>query len=70
MDELNLKFDKREFEDFKRRNFQGRLKFIDFLADYIRKTPNKVWSKQQAKLINSQAKGNADSKKTRLKNEK
>lgn len=31
-----------------------RLKFIDLWCDYIKKTPNKVWSSQQAELINSQ----------------
>ncbi len=34
-----------------------RLDFVRFWADYIKKTPNEVWSKQQALLINSQLRG-------------
>lgn len=34
-----------------------RLGFVEFWADYIKKTPNKVWSKQQADFINSVLKG-------------
>jgi hypothetical protein len=30
-----------------------RLKFVRFWANYIKTHPNKVWSKQQATLINS-----------------
>ena len=29
------------------------LEFIDKLAEYIKNTPNSVWSKQQADFINS-----------------
>lgn len=34
-----------------------RIGFVEFWADYIKKTPNKVWSKQQADFINSVLKG-------------
>ena len=43
---LELKFDKE-------RNREERLKFIRFYAEWVRKVPNEVWSKQQAELINS-----------------
>ncbi len=36
---------------------EERLDFVRFWAAYIKKTPNKVWSKQQALLINSQLRG-------------
>lgn len=36
-----------------------RMDFVKFWADYMKKTPNRVWSKQQADLIDSQIK-NAD----------
>lgn len=36
-----------------------RMDFVKFWADYIKKTPNKIWSRQQADLIDSQIK-NAD----------
>ncbi|HKZ49453.1 MAG TPA: hypothetical protein VJ110_00415 [Candidatus Nanoarchaeia archaeon] len=54
-----LKFDPEDFENFKRKNFQERLKFIDFLVDYISKTPNKVWSAQQKKIVDSKGKAPA-----------
>jgi len=37
----------------KEKNFQSRLAFVRFWADYVRKNPNEVWSKQQVGLINS-----------------
>ena len=43
---LELKFDKE-------RNKEERLKFIRFYAEWVRKVPNEVWSRQQAELINS-----------------
>jgi hypothetical protein len=49
MESLNI--DIEELEKFKKKNFEERLKFIEFLADYIRKTPNKVWSSQQKKIV-------------------
>lgn len=30
-----------------------RMGFVEFWANYVKKTPNKVWSKQQADFINS-----------------
>ncbi len=43
---LELKFDRE-------RNREERLKFIRFYAEWVKKVPNEVWSKQQARLINS-----------------
>lgn len=31
----------------------SRIGFVKFWVDYIKRTPNKVWSKQQADFINS-----------------
>jgi hypothetical protein len=36
-----------------RRDFKERLRFVRFWADYVKKTPNKEWSRQQNILINS-----------------
>ncbi len=43
---MELKFDKDE-------NLRERLKFIHYYAEWIKKTPNGIWSKQQAILIDS-----------------
>lgn len=43
---MELKFDRE-------RNREERLKFIRFYAEWVRKVPNEIWSKQQAELINS-----------------
>jgi len=48
--------DFKELKRQKKKNFEERLKFIDLWCDYIKKTPNKIWSAQQAELINSQIK--------------
>ena len=44
-----------------------RIGFVEFWADYIKKTPNKVWSKQQADFINSVLKGANQDKELYLK---
>lgn len=49
-------FDINELKKQKRKNFEERLRFIDIWCEYIKNTPNKVWSAQQAELINSQIK--------------
>lgn len=43
---MELKFDKKK-------NLEERLKFIHYYAEWVKKVPNEVWSKQQAKLVNS-----------------
>lgn len=37
----------------KEENFRGRLEFIDMYVEWLKKTPNKVWSKQHKDFINS-----------------
>jgi len=44
--------DLEELEKQKKRNFQQRLEFIDQYVEWLKKTPNKKWSKQQKKIIN------------------
>jgi hypothetical protein len=48
--------DLKELKKMKKRNFEERLKFVDLWCEYIKNTPNRVWSAQQAELINSQIK--------------
>lgn len=43
--------DEKEFEEFKRRNFEERLEFIRKYAEWLKKTPNKEWSEQQNEII-------------------
>ncbi len=47
------KKDLRELKEEKKRIFKERMRFIDLYTDWLKKTPNKVWSKQQNKLINN-----------------
>ena len=50
---LNLtKKDLAEIEKEKKRNFEQRFEFIDLYTDWLKKTPNKLWSKQQNKFLN------------------
>ena len=37
----------------KERNFKQKIEFAEFYAEWIKKTPNKEWSKQHSKFINS-----------------
>lgn len=43
---MELKFDKGK-------NFKERLEFIHYYAEWVKRVPNEVWSKQQAELIDS-----------------
>ena len=43
--------DLEEFEKMKEENRKERLKFIDQYTEWLKKTPNKVWSSQQKKII-------------------
>ena len=45
----------------------SRIGFVKFWVDYIKRTPNKVWSKQQADFINSVLKGANQDKEFYLK---
>ena len=44
-------------EEEKKGNFKSNLKFVLFYADWLKHTSNKIWSEQQALLINSQLLG-------------
>lgn len=46
-----LKVDLEELEEQKRKNFEDRLKFIDWYAEWLKKTPNAVWSKAQKAVV-------------------
>ena len=48
---VGLKLNLKELEDDKKRNFEERLRFIDLYVEWLKKTPNEVWSKQQKELI-------------------
>jgi len=37
----------------KRQNLLDNLRYIDLYVEYIKKTPNKEWSRRQNKFINS-----------------
>ena len=43
--------DRREMAEEKKRNIRQRMDFIDLHANWLRKTPNKVWSRQQKVLL-------------------
>ncbi|MFH0972249.1 MAG: hypothetical protein V1835_06845 [Candidatus Micrarchaeota archaeon] len=45
-----MKIDLKELKRAKRKNAKERLEFVRKYADWIKKTPNKVWSKQLAKF--------------------
>ena len=46
-----MNYSKEELDEYKSQNFKERLKFIDAYTAWLKKTPNKVWSKQQNKLL-------------------
>ena len=46
---MNLK----ELEEEMKINQRQRREFIDLYAEWIKKTPNKVWSKQHKKFIDN-----------------
>jgi hypothetical protein len=50
----DIKVDLEELKKFKVKNSEERLKFIDFLVEYIKSHKDEEWSKQQKELINSQ----------------
>jgi predicted nucleic acid-binding protein len=45
------KEDLEELEKEKKRNKKQRMDFVDMYSEWLKKTPNKVWSKQQAKYL-------------------
>lgn len=46
------KKDFKELEEEKERNRKQRLQFVDMYAKWLKKTPNKKWSKEQNTPIN------------------
>jgi len=46
-----VKIDLKELEEQKKRNFEDRLRFIELYVKWLKKTPNKVWSKQQKEFL-------------------
>lgn len=48
------KIDLKKLKKFKEENFRERLEFIDKYAEWVLKTPNRKWSKEQKRLIDSQ----------------
>jgi hypothetical protein len=43
--------DLKELKKIKQENFRQRLEFIDKYVEWLKKNPNKKWSKQQKDLI-------------------
>ncbi len=62
-----MKINLKEIDEQEKIDLKGDLEFIDLLVDYIKKTPNKVWSNQQAEFINSVLKGANQDKELYLK---
>ncbi|CAG0991244.1 hypothetical protein METP2_02586 [Methanosarcinales archaeon] len=51
--ETSMKVDIEELKKEKKANFKERLDFIDRYVEWIKATPNKVWSKQYKDFIDS-----------------
>jgi len=43
--------DLKELEEEKKRNSKQRMDFVDSFSKWLKKTPNKIWSKQQVKYL-------------------
>ncbi|MBI5553116.1 MAG: hypothetical protein HY917_00050 [Candidatus Diapherotrites archaeon] len=43
--------DLKELKEEKERIFEERLRFIDLYTDWLKKTPNRIWSKQHAEFL-------------------
>ncbi len=54
MNEEMPRIDLEELALMKEQNIRERRKFIHDYVDWLKKTPNDVWSKQHADFINSQ----------------
>ena len=48
-----MKINLSELEEKKERNREERLEFIELQVEWLKRTPNAVWSKQQAAFINA-----------------
>ncbi len=54
----DIDIDLKELEKEKEKNFEERMKFIDYWAEYVKSHSDKEWSEQQNKIINSQIEAN------------
>ena len=52
----DVQVDLRDLKEFKKKNFEDRLKFIEFWVEYIKSHADEDWSKGQADLIDGQHK--------------
>ena len=50
----NIVWDEKKFKEQKKKNFEQRLKFVRFWADYVKNNSNEKWSKQQNIVIDDQ----------------
>lgn len=48
-----MKLDLKDLEADKKRNFEERLAFIDLYVEWLKKTPNKDWSRQHKDFIDA-----------------
>ena len=46
-----MKINLKELEEKKKKNFEERLDFIDKYVEWLKKTPNDIWSSQQKKFM-------------------
>lgn len=53
---MKIQIDLKELEKEKEKNFQERLEFVQFWAEYVRDNSDEKWSKAQKVLIDSQIK--------------
>ena len=51
-----MKKEKFDAKEFRRINNEDRMWFVEYWANYVKTHPDKVWSKQQKILIDSQIK--------------
>ena len=50
----DVKVDLNEMNKFKKKNFEDRLKFIEYWIEYIKEHSDKEWSEGQGKFIDAQ----------------
>ena len=50
-----LSISRKELLKDARRNFRERLAFIEAYVEWLKRTPNSVWSRQQKKVVEQQA---------------
>lgn len=55
VEDINVDF--KELEVFRRKNAEGRLRFVEFWANYVKTHSDEEWSAQQNVLIDGQFDG-------------